>query len=158
MSAKTRSCLVCHGETHPGRIETVGEEKSIAVNLHEMPVLECANGHRQFVNPEFPLPLLDRLLAEQSRLPAGQARRKLLVKHFYCHACGAELEGSPGARRTLHVDVELQGAPPFDADVSVAVYRCVQCGDEQVRSTDDVSAYMPVALANAFRAAGIAHG
>ncbi len=158
MSARTRSCLQCHAETHPGRIEASGEERSIGVSLHEMPVLECAKGHRQFVNPEFPLPLLNRLLEEESRLPAGQARRKLLVKHFYCRTCGAELEKTPAARRTLHVDVELEGAPGFDADVSVPLYRCPKCGDEQVRSSDDVSSYTPVALANAFRTAGIAHG
>ncbi len=159
MTVKTRACLRCRGQTRPAEIaQATGEERPLALALHALPVLECEKGHKQFIDTEFPLRVLDRLGEEASKLPAARERGMLLFKRFYCGGCGAELKDAAQERKTVGVDIALEGLPQFRAELSLPFYRCAGCSAEQVRSTDEATGRLPAALAHAFQGAGIPHG
>jgi hypothetical protein len=135
--------------------DAAGESEPVAVRLHDLPVLTCSAGHRQFVKPEFARKLMEHLMGEdESRLPAGE-EKGLLFKHFYCSGCGAELGKQSDHRGTFSFDVALADYAPFRVEVSAPVYRCAQCSREQVHSLKEVRSHTPEALAHAFQAAGI---
>lgn len=157
MTNKPRRCPICKSDTAPARVDTAtGEDAPLAVTVHGMPVLECAQGHRLFAIADFPLMLLDRLLEQDApRLPASAAKG-LLFKHYTCSKCGAELGSNADARRTFHIDVELPEVPAFGVDLTMPVHRCGRCGAEQLHSIKELKNHTPAALAHAFKAAHLA--
>jgi len=156
MSAAKAACKKCDSEVRVEALPGVtGNEGGVTVVFTKLPVLACARGHRQFVNREFPVKLLDQL-SRSVQLPSAKAKG-LLVKRHYCGACGAEL-ASESASRTYGSDVNLSGVEPFRVDLTVPVYACPSCSREQVRSLDEVSRYVPAAMARAFQNAEIPPG
>jgi hypothetical protein len=152
-----KTCPVCNVDLNPGVVEeAAGQEKSLEVKLHRLPVLECPNGHRQFADPKFPQLLLDRLVErDEARLPASNAKG-MVFKEYHCAACGDKLT-DPGDRpHTFHVDVELAELAPFDVELTVPVHRCARCGHEQLHSLSEIRRHTPGALAHAFKGAAIA--
>lgn len=152
-----RTCPVCKVELVPGIVEeTSGQDGSLALKLHRLPVLECSNGHRQFTKRDFPLLLLDRLVErDEARLPTSNAKG-LLFKQYCCASCGDKLTDAADRPRTFRVDVELPEVAPFDVELTVPVHRCVRCGHEQLHSLKQVRSHTPAALAHAFKGAAIA--
>lgn len=159
MSNKPKACTTCRSPTAPARIDTVtGEDDVLAVTLRGLPVLACENGHRQFVQPDFPLLLLDHLTQlDEPSLPAG-AEKGLIIRHFLCAECGGELQAKPDHRHTFSFDVTLPQIDAFAVDLTAPVYRCGRCGREQLHSLKELRKLTPAALAHAFKAAGIPHG
>jgi DNA-directed RNA polymerase subunit RPC12/RpoP len=153
----TTRCSKCKAETASSTLsELSGEEAPLAVTVHDMPVLECPQGHRQFANADFPLLLLDHLLEHDApQLPASDTKG-LLFKHYHCAACGAELESAPDQKHTFRVEVALPELPAFDVELTMPVHRCPACGHEQLHSLKEVKSRTPAALAHAFKAAEIA--
>lgn len=158
MPNKPRRCSVCRGEANPTTLDAIsGEEASLALTIRKMPVLQCSEGHRMFVHPDFPLLLLDHLLEQdEPRLPASESKG-LVFKHFHCSACGAELEENTSRKRTFNIAVELLGQPAFDVELTMPVHHCPKCGHEQMHALKETRNRTPAALAHAFKSAQIAH-
>jgi len=153
---RPRRCIQCRSETEITAVDAAaGEAKTLTIAVKEMPVAACARGHRQFVHPEFPLRLVEHLIDEDEvKLPAGE-EKGLLVKHYHCAGCGAELAPQPDHRHTFTVDVALADLSPFRVELTMPVYRCPSCDKEQLHSLKEIRKYTPEALAQAFKAAGI---
>ena len=159
MTDTYRSCTTCRAATSPLRLEPIaGAEKALAVTVRGLTVLACANGHKQFIDAEFPLRLKNHLVKEdEAKLPAGDEKGVLMFKHFSCHDCGRELEPKPDHRHTFTVTPGLPDQPQLEVDLTMAVYHCTGCGKEQLHSLAELRKLTPAALVHAFQAAGI-HG
>lgn len=151
-----RKCQRCQGETATTVIGTAeGEAKPLAIAISGMPVLACPRGHRQFVDNGFPRRLLERLLKEDAEvLPAGR-ETGMIFKHYHCGNCGSELAPGPDHRQTFEVDVLLEDLAPFKVALTMPVYRCPHCEQEQIHSRKEIMKQTPQALAQAFQAAEI---
>lgn len=153
----TRKCSTCKEVLSPGTLpEISGQEGSVELRVHRLPVLECPNGHLQFTHPDFPLLLLDHLVErDEAKLPVS-ATKGVLFKHHHCASCGAELSDAAQRPHTFRMDVELPETAPFDVELIVPVHRCPRCGHEQLHSLKEVRSRTPAALAHAFKGAAIA--
>lgn len=152
-----KKCQVCKADVAPGTLpEISGQEGSLAVTVHHLPVLVCPNGHRLFANPDFPLQLLDRLVERDAATLPASTSKGLLIKHYHCASCGKRLADAPDQQHTFHLDVELPEVAPFDVELTMPVHRCPSCGHEQVHSLKEVRSRAPAALAHAFKGAAIA--
>lgn len=154
-----KPCTRCHGETELTVIDsTEGEAEPLVVAIRNLPVATCAQGHRQFVRPEFPAQLLDHLTTQdEPNLPAGD-EKGLIRKHYLCEGCGAELEPKPDHRHTFSVDVALKDLDPIRVELTMPVYKCTACDKEQLHSLKEIRKRTPQALAHAFQAAEIPPG
>ena len=159
MTDSFRSCRTCHTATTPRLIDSsAGEEKALAVTIRTLTVLECANGHKQFLRADFPLELLNHLVdKDEAELPAGE-EKGLVFKHFFCQDCGQELQPKADHRHTFSIEPGLADQPGFKVDLTMAVYKCGGCAKEQLHSLKEVRKLTPAALVNAFKAAGIQSG
>ena len=157
MSAQTRPCPTCRGETTAQPIDSMsGHEHPLQVTVRGMTVQRCAAGHTHFVAIDFPLTVLKHLVDEdEAALPAGE-KKGLIFKHFHCQDCHQELAAKPDHRHTFSVQVALEGVDPFGVDLEMPVYRCPGCGKEQLHSLDEIREHTPAALAQAFQDGGIA--
>lgn len=153
---ETRSCDRCRGETEIIISDVVsGEADPLRITLNNLPLLNCVQGHHQFIRPEFGAELLTHLLQEdEPALPAGE-EKGLFMKKYLCEECGAELEPKPDHRHTFSIEVPLEGVDPIGIDLTMPVYRCSACGKEQLHSQKEVLKLTPAALAHAFEAAEI---
>ena len=159
MTDTYRTCKTCHTATTPRLLEaTTGEEKALTVTLRTLTVLECSNGHKQFLRPDLPLELLNHLMEEdEAQLQAGE-EKGLIFKHFYCNDCGQELQAKPDHRHTFTFEPGLADQPELKVDLTIAVYKCAGCDKEQLHSLKEVRKLTPAALGHAFQAAGIQSG
>ncbi len=131
-----------------------GEEGVLKISIADFPGLECQRGHRQFITRDFPMQLLEQVSSgDRIGLPAGK-KQGLLFKKHHCGKCGVVLTGD-GEPRPFVFDVQVEDASKMRVELTVPVYRCVSCGQEQVRESGEVEGLAPVALAHAFQAAGI---
>lgn len=157
MNAATATCKRCKSEMHLEPLSGVaGDEGGVTITFRELPALVCAQGHRRFLRPEFPVQLLKRL-SSSVQLPAGEARG-VVFKSYHCGSCGEKLAGAAAAPRTFEFDVGLEGVDPFRVALMVPVYACPSCGREQVRSLTEVTDRAPAAMARAFQSAEIPPG
>ncbi|WP_418317141.1 hypothetical protein [Piscinibacter sakaiensis] len=159
MTDSYRPCKTCQADTSTHRIDSAsGEEKTLTVTVRNLTVLTCPNGHRQFIEAEFPQRLLDHLVQEdEAKLPAGDEKGVLMFKHFHCHDCGRELEPKPDHRHTFTVRPGMPDQPGLEIDLAMPVYHCTGCGKEQLHSLTELRKLTPAALAHAFKAADM-HG
>lgn len=153
-----RTCTKCRQEMTLQHVESAsGNDKPLALTLRRLPVFACANGHRQFLHPEFAYRVLQHLTDEdEPKLPISN-EKGLVFKHFLCADCGAELQPKADHQHTFSVELTLPDAPPFAVDLTMPVYRCAACGMEQLHSLKEIRSHTPAALVEAFRAAGIPH-
>lgn len=152
-----RKCPTCKAVLAARTLpEIAGQEGLLGLKVHDLPVLECPNGHRQFAHPDFPLQLLDHLVEQdEARLPASTAKGMLFKQH-HCSSCGEKLTEGANEPHTFHLDVTLPELSPFDVELTLPVHRCRHCGHEQLHSLKDVRNRTPAALAHAFKDAEIA--
>jgi DNA-directed RNA polymerase subunit RPC12/RpoP len=150
------SCSRCHGDTELTIIGFAdGEADSLRIRLKDLPLLTCAEGHRQFVRAQFPAELLEHLTQqEEPELPTGE-KKGFILKHYLCEDCGAELEPKPDHRHSFSFDVKLDDLDAFGVELTMPVYKCSACAHEQLHSLDEVRKLTPKALAQAFDAADI---
>lgn len=156
MTATGMTCKQCRAGLSLQPLDPVcGEQGGLKVTFIQLPALVCPNMHRHFATQEFPVIVLDRVAGkDMETLPAGK-KSGLLFKHYYCSACGAELEKGKGREETFDFDVALQGLPPFRVEMAVPLHKCTSCGKEQVRTLEEMQHLAPPAIAHAFKAAGL---
>jgi len=150
------SCNRCRAET---QIEVInfadGEADPLRIRLKDFPLRACAEGHHQFVRPDFAAELLYHLTEEdEPELPAGEVKG-LIMKKYLCESCGEALQPKPDHRHTFSIEVRLEDLDPFCVDLSMPVYKCSACDKEQLHSLKEVRRLTPKAMAHAFEAANI---
>lgn len=146
-------CKRCEAPMRLQVLDSVsGEDGVLKVAIRDFPVLQCERGHRRFIARDFPVRLLHEVAArEKSVLPAGK-KQGLLFRKYHCGKCGAQLAAG-GESRPFEFDVELADAPQFRVALTVPVYRCPSCGQEQLRDHGEIESLAPTALAQVFQAA-----
>jgi DNA-directed RNA polymerase subunit RPC12/RpoP len=154
--AEGKPCPLCEAPLAARTLpEFAGDESPIRLTLRGFPVFACPAPHRYFVGQKFPIWLLNALLeGELAKVPAG-VEKGLLFKKYACGACGAVLPAAGGEPRTFTSSLAWKETPGFTVEVSVPVYRCPRCGQEQARSATELAKLLPAALVHAFKAAGL---
>lgn len=155
----TRACNRCRGATELTKLDPIsGEDKGASVAVIGMPVLVCSQGHRQFTVAQFATRLLDAVLEKaKASLPAAN-QQGMLIKHYLCTNCGAELQATPDHQQTLALDVALLELEPFKVDLTMPVYHCGKCGADQIHSRKEMQSHVPTALGHAFQDGKITPG
>jgi len=153
--AENANCKLCDTPLGLKIISPVaGEEGVLKVSIADFPGLECERGHRQFISSDFPMQLLEQVTSgDRVGLPAGE-KQGLIFKKYQCGKCGEPL-GTEGEPRPFGFDVTIAGATKMRVELTVPVYKCNSCGQEQVREAGEIEGLAPAALAHAFQAAGI---
>jgi hypothetical protein len=155
----TRSCNRCRSATGMTVLEPIsGETKGLTVSVAGMPVLVCPQGHRQFTGAEFAIHLLETVLEKTAASVPAAGQQGRLIKHSICAECGVELHAKPDRDHTLALDVSLPEGAPFRVDLTLPVYRCGQCGTEQMHSRKEVRSQVATALGHAFQHGQIVPG
>jgi len=153
--AENSNCKQCDTPLRLKIISPVaGEEGVLKVSITDFPGLECERGHRQFITRDFPMQLLEQVTSgDRTGLPVGK-KQGLLFKKHHCGKCGEAL-GADGEPRPFAFDVKIADASQMRVELTVAVFKCASCGQEQLRESDEIEGLAPAALAHAFQAAGI---
>lgn len=148
-------CRQCDTEMHPETIDTVkGQHGMLQVTMSGFPVMVCERGHRHFMIPDFPMKLMQRVANERHiTLPAGN-KKGLIFKKYLCGRCGEKL-GTDARAVPFGLEVGLEDFPIFRVEISVPVYTCSACGQEQLRDGNMVRELTAAAMAQGFQAAGL---
>lgn len=156
MKVNTMRCKLCHGEMALRSLDSLaGEEHGVRVSIEGMPAMQCPEGHKRFVAPDFAVKLMQALLADEKLVPLDAVAQKgLLRKHYCCPDCGKELAGTDGSVEAKRV-LELDGLEAFGVQVELPRYRCSACSHESVPPEKAVVDGLMKASANAFRAAQV---
>jgi predicted RNA-binding Zn-ribbon protein involved in translation (DUF1610 family) len=157
VKVNTMRCKLCHREMALRSLEPMaGEEHGVRMRIEGMPVMQCAEGHKRFVAPEFAVKMMEALLADDKLVPIGPAAQKgLLRKRYCCPQCGQELAGNGDARVEARRVLELKGLEAFGVQVELPKYRCASCGRESVPPEKAVVDDLMKASVNAFRSAEV---
>jgi hypothetical protein len=155
MKVNTMRCKVCKGEMQLRALDpTAGEEHGVRMSIEGMPAMQCPEGHKRFVAPDFAVKMMQALLADEPLVPLDAAAQKgLLKKQYCCPKCGQALEGAGGieAKRVL----QLNGLEAFGVQVELPKLRCRSCGQETVPPEKAVADGLMKASVQAFRAAEV---
>jgi len=155
MKVNSMRCKLCHGEMALRSLDPMaGEEHGVRMSIEGMPAMQCAQGHKRFVAPDFAVKRMQALVAEDKLVPLDVAAEKgLLRKQYCCPACGQALEGggSVEAKRVL----QLNGLEAFGVQVELPKLRCPSCGRESVPPEKAMVDDLMKASANAFRSAAV---
>jgi ribosomal protein S27AE len=156
MKVNTMRCKLCHGEMALRSLGVMaGEEHGVRMSIEGMPAMQCPEGHKRFVAPDFALKLMQALLADEKLVPLDAAAQKgVLRKRYCCPDCGQELAGNGGSVEAKRV-LELDGLEAFGVQVELPKLRCPACGRESVPPEKAVVDGLMKASANAFRSAQI---
>lgn len=153
-------CRQCSADTTPtrlGRLE--GEESGVNVSIEGLPIVDCANGHKRFPTPEFPLEFIQRVLGTDGLITAEPAVEKgLFRKHAHCPACGEQLADEPNEQSRHQADVPMPDDGAVAVELAVPLYRCGHCQKEATLPKTGVERGVMQAVANAFRSADIPPG
>lgn len=157
MTHQSKPCKECGSETTVTTLGSFsGQEGPVTVTVDGMPAVVCARNHRRFLYAEF-APMLVDFVADPERIaPQPPAvRRGLIMKHYYCSGCGAELRADATKHAERSLDASFKKGAPFNVVVRVELYECQQCGREQVRSNEELADSALKAIAHGFRTADI---
>jgi len=157
MQLNTMRCKECKGEMSLRALEPIdGEQHGVHMRIEGMPAMQCAEGHKRFVAPEFAVKMMEALMADRLVPLDGAKEKGLLKKRYCCPGCGRELgadgEGRVEAKRVL----EMKGLEPFGVQVELPKYRCASCGRESTEPRDALRDDLMKASVQAFRAAEVA--
>lgn len=157
MQLNTMRCKECKGEMALRVLEPIdGEQHGVHMRIEGMPAMQCAEGHKRFVAPEFAVKLMEALMAGKLVPLEGAKEKGLLKKRYCCPGCGQELAaGAQGRVETKRV-LEMQGLDAFGVQVDMPKYRCAACGKESVEPRDALVDDLMKASVQAFRAAEVA--
>jgi DNA-directed RNA polymerase subunit RPC12/RpoP len=157
MTNELKPCKECGSETIVTTLASFsGEEGPVTVTIDGMPAVVCAHNHRRFLYADFAPMLLDFVADPEKFAPQPPAvKRGLIKKHYHCSGCGAELPADSTTTSAHSVDAIFKRAAPFTIMLNVALYKCEQCGREQVRSNDELSESVVKAISHGFRAMDI---
>ena len=157
MQLNTMRCKECKGEMSLRALEPIdGEQHGVHMRIEGMPAMQCAEGHKRFVAPEFAVKMMEALMADRLVPLDGAKEKGLLKKRYCCPGCGRELgadgEGRVEAKRVL----EMKGLEPFGVQVELPKYHCPSCGRESTEPRDALMDDLMKASVQAFRAAEVA--
>jgi hypothetical protein len=157
MKINTMRCKACHGEMSLRPLAPAsGEEHGVRMRLDGMPIMQCPNGHKRFVAPDFAVKMMQALLADDKLVPLDAAAQKGLLRKRYCCAnCGQALEDGKESTVEATRVLELSGLDAFGVRVELPKFRCHGCGRESVPPGKVVVDDLMKASANAFRAAQV---
>lgn len=156
MKVNTLRCKVCKGEMQLHALGAMaGEEHGVRMSIEGMPAMQCPEGHKRFVAPDFAVKMMQALLADEQLTPLDAAAQKgLLKKRYVCPQCSQPLDGAAGSVETKRV-LELDGLEAFGVHVELPKYHCAACGRDAVPPEKAVVDGLMKASANAFRAADV---
>lgn len=156
MKINTMRCKECHGEMSLRPLAPAsGEEHGVRMRLDGMPIMQCPNGHKRFVAPDFAVKMMQALLADDELVPLKPAVQKgLIAKRYCCPACGQELRGNGDCVEAKRV-LELSGLEAFGVQVALPKLRCPSCNCEALPPEKALVDDLMKASANAFRAAQV---
>jgi hypothetical protein len=157
MANGPKRCSRCQGGLGLAVLEPFsGEESGVRMRVEGLPALECAEGHRRFLAPDFPNHLMEALLSGEPLVPLpGAAQKGLLRKRLHCASCGEPLDAQPaGEVEALRV-LEVKGSSPFGVRVEAPKFRCTACGKENALPERTLFDALLKASVNGFRAARI---
>jgi hypothetical protein len=157
MALKIPHCPRCSGacelKTLPA---TSGQHGPLQLTVAEMPVFQCAKGHRIPVHGDFMLWLIQQVRAREGEIAAGRQEGMLFKKHL-CGACGKPLSPKPERRQAHPYELKYEDLKPFRIAIELPVYKCSGCGKEQIRSTRELHGHVPFAVVGINDAAGFPH-
>lgn len=153
--AENINCKQCDTPMRLQLIKAIaGEEGVLKIAITDFPALVCEREHRHFIAHDFPMRLLEQVAGKnKTGLPAGK-KKGLIFKKFHCGKCG-DLLAEENHSKPFGIEVKLADAPQMRVELSVPVYKCAGCGQEQLRDSDEIEGLTPAALAHAFQGAGI---
>lgn len=157
MELNNMRCKECKGVMSLARLAPIeGEQQGVRMRIEGMPAMQCAEGHKRFVAPEFAVRMMEALTADQKLAPLPRASLKgLLRKRSHCPGCGAQLDAAQG-RVQAQRDVQLKGLEAFGVTVELPTFRCASCGKESVPPQGEMLDGLMKASIQAFRAAEVA--
>ncbi len=157
MEVNTNRCKECKGEMTLRALEPLaGKEQDVSVKIERMPAMQCAQGHKRFVAPDFAVKMMNAFFADKNLVELDAAKEKgLLRKRACCPQCGQELDGAGAGTLQLKRNVELPGLEAFGVQVELPKYRCKACGRECVPPEKTVVDGLMKASASAFRSAQV---
>lgn len=151
-----KSCLRCSGEVQLKSLDKVSADNApLKVTVTGMPVAKCRHGHASPVDNDFMLWLIHELKDREGALAAG-SEQGMLFKKYLC-ACGAELAAKSERKQSFSLELAYEGAPPFNVELEMEVYKCGGCGKEQFRSHKAIQGRTSRAIALLNDAAGFPH-
>jgi hypothetical protein len=156
----TTVCRQCSADTtltHLGRLE--GEDSGIHIVIEGIPALDCANGHKRFPSPEFPLEFIQRVLGSDSLITAEPAVEKgLFRKRAHCPGCGKQLDEAAAEQSSHEANVPVPGNGAVKVELALPLYRCPGCRKQATLPKHGVERGVMQAVANAFHSADITPG
>ena len=157
MELNKMRCKLCRGEMSVRKFDAIeGEDHGVHMRIEGMPAMQCEQGHKRFVAPDFAIRMMEALLADKALVPINTAAKKGLFKKRYCCAdCGESLEPISGDRLVAKRHLEIPGLDPFDVQLDVPKYRCSSCGHESVEPRDVMVNDLMKASVQAFRSAEV---
>jgi hypothetical protein len=157
MKLNQTRCHVCDKEMSLCTVEFMeGEAHDVRVQIEGMPLMQCTEGHKRFVVPDFAIRLMEALVEDDRLVPIAPApQRGLLRKRYYCPACGQDLEGSADRRVRGTRRLELNGLEAFGVRVELPKFHCASCRREYAPPGEVVTGDLMKASARAFRAAAV---
>lgn len=157
MQLNTMRCKECRGEMSLRALGPIdGEQHGVRMRIEGMPTMQCAEGHKRFVAPEFAVKMMEALLADKLVPLEGATLKGLLKKRHCCPGCGQALALDAGGRVQVKRVLEMQGLEPFGVQVDLPKYHCPSCGRESVEPRDAMVDGLMKASVQAFRSAEVA--
>jgi DNA-directed RNA polymerase subunit RPC12/RpoP len=157
MELNQMRCKECKGLMSLRALEPIdGEQHGVHMRIEGMPAMQCAEGHKRFVAPEFAVKMMEALLADPLVPLEGAAQKGLLKKRYCCPGCGQELGAGDHGRVAAKRVLEIKGLNAFGVQVDLPKYRCAACGRESVEPKDAMVDDLMKASVQAFRSAEVA--
>lgn len=152
-----RQCSADAEVTRLGRVE--GEDSGVRIVIEGLPALDCTNGHKRFLTPEFPLEFIGQVMQSDGLITAEPAVEKgFFRKRAYCPGCGKELQADYSDTSSHQAEVAMPGNGPVKIELALPLCRCPGCQQEITLPKDSVQRGVMQAMSNAFRSAEIPPG
>jgi hypothetical protein len=157
VALKIPRCAKCAGACALKTLPSVSaEDGPLKLTLLELPVFACPKDHRLPVHGDFMIWLIHELRARETQIAAGKEEGMIFKKHL-CGACGKDLGAKPERRQLFPYEMKYEDLAPFNAQIEMPLYKCTGCGKEQIRSTKNLHAHIPLAIVGINDAAGFPH-
>jgi len=152
MAISRKACSVCKKSVEQTVMPLVsGEESSYHVSMKNVPIVQCPDGHKRLLHPDFAMRMMDSMAAG---IPAGK-RRGFLWKRTTCGQCGSDIPPDQTRTKEYQVSLELiEVSEATTAVLSAPVFRCAKCGMEQIAGENELM-HVFKALARALKSADI---
>ncbi len=157
MTHVCRQCSADASITRFGHLE--GEDGGVQVAIEGLTAYDCANGHKRFLTPDFPMKFIESLMTSDELItPPPAVEKGFFRKHQHCPECGQELPDEATSTASAHADLTVPDADPIGVDVKMPLYVCPGCNREVTLTQSGVERGIMQAVANAFRSANIPPG